>query len=928
MIISTKTRFIAAILASTTLAAPAIAGEVTGQVSDASQTRNLQSANVRIVELNRTVSTDRDGRFVFADVPAGDYTLEFSYSGADTVTQTVTVTDTGRVVANAELGGEFANEILVIGQAASFNSALSRQRESDGVSSVLTRDSIGQFPDQNVAESIRRLPGVNILNDQGEGRFVSVRGLDPELNSSSLNGIRLPAPESDVRSVALDVISSDNIESIEIKKSFTPDMDGDFLGASVEINTTSAFDRKKDLLSVKVEGSYNDYVGEVTPKGSFDFATKLSDDVGISGGISYYNRKFETDNVETGGWDEVDGVVYAPEIEYRDYDVERTRLSGNLNADIRASDYTNVFVRGTFSKFDDQEYRRRLIFDMGDFEDNGPSSATGNTVTFDDSDERITVIRDNKDRFESQTISSYIIGMDHDDGQWKAHLSGSWARASELENNSVDPIRFRSRFADRGVVVTQDYSDPRIPAFSVSGNTARFNDPAQYGFYRLDLTELSDSVDEEYAVKGDLGRSFGGSGGEFTVQGGFKARWREKSYNAEVIRYEDADLTLANVLGSATYRLFDLGPVPTYTGGSQRFFNFRDQFGEIDPIETGVESNAGDYSVTEDILAGYALARYDSSTLRVIGGVRVEKTTNELTGNLVSEDGDTVTVAPVAFTREYTDWLPSLTARFAPTDNVVLRLAGSRTLLRPKLSKMAPRFTINEDEEAEFGNPDLLPYEAWNLDASAEYYFGSNGAFTVGAFYKSVDNFIVDAVYDKADAPYNGVYRGTSFEEAVIPENGDKATVFGVEVSYSQIMTFLPAPLDGLLVQANYTYTDAKGTLFGGREITLPSASKHTGNIVIGFEKGPFDLRAAGTYRSRYLDEIGGGADEDRFVDNHFQIDLSAKFKVNDNLRIFAEWINVNDAKYFAYQNFEGAQRLLQYEVYGPTVKFGAKLSF
>src|SRR5690606_29827280 len=109
-------------------------------------------------------------------------------------------------------------------------------------------------------------------NDQGEGRFVSVRGLDPELNATSLNGVRLPAPEADVRSVALDVVSSDIIESIEVKKSLTPDMDADTIGASIEIKTTSAFDRKKDLYTAKIEGSYNDYFGEVTPKGSFDFA--------------------------------------------------------------------------------------------------------------------------------------------------------------------------------------------------------------------------------------------------------------------------------------------------------------------------------------------------------------------------------------------------------------------------------------------------------------------------------------------------------------------------------------------------------------------------------------------------------------------------------------------------------------------------------
>ncbi|MDD3800108.1 MAG: TonB-dependent receptor, partial [Novosphingobium sp.] len=146
--------------------------------------------------------------------------------------------------------------------------------------------------------------------------------------------------------------------------------------------------------------------------------------------------------------------------------------------------------------------------------------------------------------------------------------------------------------------------------------------------------------------------------------------------------------------------------------------------------------------------------------------------------------------------------------------------------------------------------------------------------------------------------------------------------------SYSQAFTMLPSPFDGLLVQANYTYTNAKGTMYDGREIPLPASSKHTFNIVLGYEKGPFEFRAAGTYRSKYLDEVGGAADEDRYVDNHFQIDLSAKYKVTDNIRLFAEWVNVNNAKYFAYQNYENRKRLLQFEKYGPTVKFGAKVTF
>ncbi|MGE4429825.1 MAG: TonB-dependent receptor, partial [Sphingobium sp.] len=143
---------------------------------------------------------------------------------------------------------------------------------------------------------------------------------------------------------------------------------------------------------------------------------------------------------------------------------------------------------------------------------------------------------------------------------------------------------------------------------------------------------------------------------------------------------------------------------------------------------------------------------------------------------------------------------------------------------------------------------------------------------------------------------------------------------------------FLPSPLDGFLVQANYTYTYSKGDVLdedmNWRTISLPSNSRNTFNVVLGYEKGPISIRAAGTYRDKYLDELSGVAEEDRYVDNHFQLDLSAKYKVTDNVRLFAEWVNVNNAKYFAYQNFNSRRRLLQFEKYGPTVKFGAKVNF
>ena len=944
----------------TALAAPAIAGEVGGYVVDGSDTVALRSAQVRIVELNRSATTDRDGSFLFTDVPEGEYTIEASYVGAQTVSETVSVPATGEIDVTLQLSPvDGGNEmILVVGQRANQASALNMKREADGVSDVITRDAIGQFPDQNVAESLRRVPGVNVLDDQGEGRFVSVRGLDPDLVSTSLNGVRVPSPESDVRSVALDVISSDIIESIEVKKSLTPDMDGDTIGASVEIETTSAFDRRKSLLTAKIEGSYNDYADHISPKGSVDFATRLGDNVGVSGGLSYYKRKFETDNIEADDYSDA-GMIFPTEVQYRDYDVERERISASLNFDFRAGDSTKLYVRGIYSQFDDQEYRRRTTFDLGDFEDFGPTTITANGATFSDATiddpsepgedlrQRIGVERDIKDRLESQKIRSIVVGGESDWGDWFAEYSGSWAKSSETEEGNVDPAEFRQRFSDDGLTLGFDYSDQRRPIYSVIADPGSFYDPSEYELNDIELTALSDAQDEEYAAKFDLGRRFAMDRGEFTVQAGFKGRWRDKTYNKEVEFYEydgPGTFSLADVLGTQTYRITDISPVASYPGASDYFRANFDDF-ELQPVDSDFDSAVEDYSVSEDILAGYLLGRYDNSTLRVIGGVRFENTRNSILGNtvtLIEEDGtlpgggtaseDTVIVSPVAFEKDYDSWLPSLNIRWEAQPNLILRLAGYKSLVRPKLSKLAPRFAVeqNDDDEreGEFGNPALDPYRAWNFDASLEYYMNSNGALTGAVFYKDIKDYIVDTVQR------DGVFNGIAYDEAVIPINGDEAKVFGFEASFAQSLSFLPSPLDGLLVQANYTYTDATGTVFTDgdqtdpREIPLPATARHTFNVVLGYDKGPLDIRLAGTYRDRYLDEIADEAALDRYVDNHFQLDLSAKYKLTKNIKLFYEWVNINNAKYYAYNNFGGQRNPYQFEEYSWTMKGGVRVTF
>ncbi|MFW2829597.1 TonB-dependent receptor domain-containing protein [Sphingomonas sp. ID0503] len=274
--------------------------------------------------------------------------------------------------------------------------------------------------------------------------------------------------------------------------------------------------------------------------------------------------------------------------------------------------------------------------------------------------------------------------------------------------------------------------------------------------------------------------------------------------------------------------------------------------------------------------------------------------------------------------------MPSALIRYEATDNLVLRLGGFKSLVRPSIGQLAPRVLAErdgDDSEVEIGNPNLKPYKAWNLDAGAEWYFASASVLQSGFFYKNIKDYIVEQNLE--DYSYNGF----AYDEALVRFNsGEDATIKGFEIGYSQSFRMLPAPFDGLLANVNYTYTDADGKVptedSGMRDIPLLNSSRHTFNVALGYEKGPVSLRVAGTFRDKYLDELGDDPELDRYVRKHFQLDASAKLRVYQGVQLFAEWVNINNAKYVAYQNHAVGRRLLQFEKYSYTAKFGVKANF
>jgi len=897
------------------------AGEITGRVTEATGSVGLEGAIVRIAETGQTVAAERDGSFRFANVPAGEFTLTVDYLGADTQSRSVALISASDVVeTNFVLGADVAvtDNILIVGQRGQLTSALNRQRSADGFISVLSADAVDRMPDENVAEAARRVAGVNVLNDQGEGRFVSVRGIDPNLNTTTVNGVRLPSPESDNRQVPLDVIDADVLSSIVISKSLTPDMPGDTIGGNIEIETLSGLDQDERLLQFRIRGIYADIAEEYGYRGSVTYADNFMDGrLGVAFSLSDQERTFGSDNVEVDGTWDSDG--FPGELELRNYDITRERTSVVFNLDFDASESTSLYLRSTYSDFSDQEYRSRV---ENKFEDPDFIGGGNGGFFFDGAlGDEFEVDRDIKDRLEEQTIYAIAAGGETFMGPWTFDYQLAYAHAEENEPDRLD-TDFRAKF-DTGIfgVNVNDTLVPQV-IFGDAGAEAAYFDASNYEFDGAEFLNGT-AEDDEWSVQFNAQRDM--SFGEYFgfLKGGVSYRTREKSYDATTLvfgGYDGADLTLADFAAPVDFGLGEFGPAPE-PGQVRNFFNTNRANFELDDTDSLFASAADDYSAQEDVLAAYLMASVDINRLRVVGGLRMEDTQFDTTGNQIDEDEETIT--SVSAENDYTDWLPSVNLRYEATDQVILRGAYYASISRPNLSQTAPRIVIDDDDEAEAGNPDLDRQQAQNFDFAVEYYPTEDAVISGGVFYKSIDNLIATFINDNP-----GQINGSDINELTTFNNIDEADLLGFELNYQQALTMLPSVFQHTLIGANYTYVDSEATLNDGRDVTLPLQSENIFNLILGYDDGRLDLRAAVSFRDDYIDELGDEASEDRIVLEHTQVDFSAKYDLTDNLRLYFDFKNAFDEPFRAAFRDGGRELNSQYEEYGWQTQFGFRYTF
>lgn len=847
--------------------------------------------------------------------------LRSQLTGALLVTTCLISPGTVWAQTSTETEVENDNLIVVSGRRAADRAALESKRDSNGQVDQVRADDVGRLPDQNVAETLRRLPGLSIANDQGEGRYLTVRGVSPDLLNVTLNGQTAAAPEPDSRQVKLDDIPSSLIGAITVYKTLTPDLDANSIAGAANIETVTAFDRDGTFGSLR--GSYGRY--DLNKKNPYEidgsFGTRFGPDeqFGVVLALNYSNREFVAENWQAGGsWEEVNGQFIPLEQTLRSYQTRRQRYGAVANFDWRPTDTVKTFARFLYSKYKDSESRPGFTIELDDDEITNQTATTGDFAEA-DAERALRSRRENSNTFTASTGGEFDLGP-----SW-LRIEGSFTRASKR-----DPNRDEISFEAEGISGSYDLSGniPRIIPVAAA------YDPANYEFNETSY-ENRRAQEDLYQIRADF-RTPIGIGDDSNVQVGLKYTTRRKTNDAEAVVYEGydpADLTLDQFLGTPIGNVFKgrypFGPTVSRPS-ADAFFNANSGGFELDEEATVGDSLAGDYRITEKIIAAYAMATLKFGSFTVIPGVRMENTKSNYAAKAVL---DSYTVADLTRdfdtfgSQSYTDFFPGINLRWDATSSLVLRGAVTRAIGRPNYEQLAPTTVVNTgDNEVELGNPNLMPLKSTNYDLAVEYYLGRSGILSVAAFYKTISNPIYSTTVEES-----GVFAGQTLVDAQVtrPVNADSAYVRGVEINAQTELDFLPSPLDGFSIGGSITFVKSRAKGIPGRgldRLPLASQSNRVASAYLSYEKGGLSARVAYTHRSAYLLEPGEDLDTDTYVAPFNQWDARIGYDVVKNVTLFLEGSNLNDEPYRAYQGIRS--RVDEVERYGYSVKTGVQVKF
>jgi iron complex outermembrane recepter protein len=937
-------------------------GAITGVVSNTATRANLEGAEVTLEPGNVSVITARDGRFVIPQVAPGTYTLTVRYSGLDP--QRVQAQVTPGATSNYQVG--LSSEIyqlskfVVEGEREGNALAITQRRNAPNVKDVLSSDAFGNVADLNLGNFLLRMPGMSKEESEGEIIRIQVRGVNSDLSAVSIDGTRgsSGSTRSFSRGFEIDKVPADFIETIEVTKAATPDIDADSIGGAVNLKTKSALDRKGRRATYQFGNSYNMDQKSFRPMGSISYSDILvQEKLGVLFTASYNesHKPRDRSNIDFERTTDTDRPVFFSMSNWGQDQLKHMRAGLGLRFDYRVNEATRIYFNSMYSLYEDQLNRRQPTLS---------TAAAANVVSF---DELVTVTRNQTFSLNQNLRNRDIETYNFQFGGESNILGGRLDFTANYSPSEGEEHRFIPVRSVAGVGFRQDRSlDPRRPVLNqVSG-------PDVYEVRNSTMTSIDMpdifSSDTIYGAQVNFTRPIQ-TRIPFTVKTGLRWRdqTREKDQNRRVRSYVGPN-GVAGPVGANNDDNLDRFFDPGYTHVAFNFphgYQFLKLPELMEAIRTSPQLFAEDYAVgtrdsvrldskaAETVTAAYLMGDFRFGRLGMVTGVRMEDTqfsgqgykqeiTPEerarratITGTLTPDEIIRRNLAEFGNRTEadgdYRDYFPSIHFKYQFTPRLLGRLSYSTGIGRPNFNQIVPDMVVNnENLTISSNNPNLQPQYSENFDVALEYYFEPAGLVSVGAFQKNLTDFIFesDAGTLGPDSIFGEAYTGYSLRTEM---NGGSAEVRGLEVSYSQQFSNLPGFWKGFGAFANFTWLESEGD-YGepGASVSgtdLVGFTPRTGNVGISYLAHGLTVRAKMNYTGERLDSFNADPSRRSYDKESLPVDLNIAYALNRWLTVYADVINVFNTQ-TNHQFRYVPERTSRNDLYTTVIKFGVSGTF
>lgn len=788
--------------------------------------------------------------------------------------------------------------------------AIEQKRNADNYLDVVSADTIGRFPDQNLADSLGRMPGLAIERDQGQARYINFRGAPFRYTALAIDGLSIPGAENG-RVPRFDAFPSVITRRIEANKAIMPNMPGEAVSGYINIESFNPFDADGWSASADIG------VGQqVLGKGDVGRQSlRLSwsnENLGFSLFGSHNGREQITDNREYDLEIDANNQLLLNEADFRSYYVNRQDNAWGGRLEYRPSDSMNrYFISTLYSEFIDEEERNQYVFEF----EAGANAGRLNRVAGASGYQPLILARRllQDGEYDNSALTT-TLGADFSMGQWfvEARLN-----QTQTDNNLFLPIPLNAGGAAAASFDLSDLNNPIIDVYSPFTRNALNPSDIQYAVNLGIIVESALEINAD-KIKLDAERNVELMGRTAVMRIGVEHDQREGrgfGFGISQTRFPQS----VNINAFNTGKLWDSdftnsigGTVYDNAGVRQAWSNAVGGL-NIDPPQDQL------VSIDEDITAAYAMATTDFTWGNLVVGARIERSDYSSTGPSAS------------YSDTYTHFLPSAHLNIDLRDNVKLRVAATTAISRPTYNEWRASAAINPvDRAVTGGNPTLKSEESIGLDTSLEWYYGDASLISAGAFYRDIDNVI----YADSSTIDGGVYLPAAAGERWSYTgfiNGNSGSLRGIEFNLiAQVSDFMPGVLDGAGFNANITLLDSKFTSLGGNRFTLPGTSDAIYNASIYYETSRLSVRLNYQFRDDWLSTT----ENDSFAEYwaaQKRLDLSARFDLpwqlmGADLSVYLNANNLNDAVDVRYT--QTARTPNQVERYGRYYMAGIRANF